>query len=62
MNTLKRNFTALIASLVLLMAVLIVLSMTLSSSADAAESQDFPMPVSVNALMVTMIDYSAHYI
>ena len=62
MNTLKRNFTALIASLVLLMAVLIVLSMTLSSSADAAESQDFPMPVSVNSLMVTMIDHSAHYI
>ena len=62
MNSLKRNFTALIASLVLLMAVLFVLNMTLVNSVDAAEGPDFPVPVSVNALMVTMIDHSAHYI
>lgn len=62
MITLKRNFTALVTSLVLMMIALGILSMTLASSVDAAESQDFPMPVSVNALMVTMIDHSAHYI
>lgn len=62
MNSLKRNFTALILSALLLMATVIALSITSSNFADAAENQDFPMPVSVNALMVTMIDHSAHYI
>ncbi|PCJ43604.1 MAG: hypothetical protein COA71_01665 [SAR86 cluster bacterium] len=62
MSSLKRNFAALISSLVLLMLALFVLSVVLANSADAAESQDFPVPVSVNALMVTMIDHSAHYI
>ncbi len=62
MNSLKRNFTALIASLLLLMLALAALSIVVAKTADAAENQNFPVPVSVNALMVTMIDHSAHYI
>jgi hypothetical protein len=33
----------------------------LGKSANAAE-ETFPVPVSINALMVTLIDHSAHYI
>ncbi len=62
MSTLNRNFSALISSLVMLMLALITLSIELVKPAEAAENQDFPVPVSVNALMVTMIDHSAHYI
>ena len=62
MNTFKRNLTFLVVSLALMMTVLFVLSVTPTKSVEAAENQDFPMPVSVNALMVTMIDHSAHYI
>ncbi len=62
MDSLKRNFTALIAALVFVMVALAVLSIVLANNAQAAEDQDFPVPVSVNALMVTMIDHSAHYI
>ncbi len=62
MNSLKRNFTMLISALLLLTAGLITLSFALSNSAQAAEGHDFPLPVSINALMVTMIDHSAHYI
>ncbi len=53
MNVLKRNFTALIAALVFVMVALAVLSMVLANNAGAAEDQDFPVPVSVNALMVS---------
>jgi hypothetical protein len=62
MDSLKRNFTALIAALVFVKVALAVLSIVLANNAQAAEDQDFPVPVSVNALMVTMIDHSAHYI
>lgn len=62
MGTLKRNFTALITALVLLAILLVVLSMMLANFAQAAERQESPVPVSVNSLMVTMIDHSAHYI
>ena len=62
MSTLNRNFTALISSLALLMPILITLSIELVKPAEAAENQDFPVPVSVKALMVTLIDHSAHYI
>ena len=62
MNTIKRNSTALMASFILMMVVIFVLNGALTKSVEAAENQNFPMPVSVNALMVTMIDHSAHYI
>tara|TARA_R110000772_G_scaffold63282_14_gene141787 strand:- start:306 stop:860 length:555 start_codon:yes stop_codon:yes gene_type:complete len=62
MGTLKRNFTALITALVVLALLLVALSMMLANFAQAAERQEFPVPVSVNSLMVTMIDHSAHYI
>ena len=63
MNTLKRNFTWLIVSLFALVFVLVAFSMAFSSKVVAAPADDdFPMPVSINALMVTLIDHSAHYI
>jgi len=62
MSSIGRTFTALIASLVLLMLALFALSMILGNSAGAAERQEFPVPVGVNVLMVTMIDHLANYI
>ncbi|MDC0598711.1 hypothetical protein OAP18_02580 [Gammaproteobacteria bacterium] len=63
MSALKRNFTWLILSLFAVVFLLIFLSVFLSKSVSAATSdQDFPVPVSINALMVTLIDHSAHYI
>ncbi len=62
MYSLKRNFVAWSFSVAFLVLALIALSLVSGKPAGAAENQDFPMPVSVNALMVTMIDHSAHYI
>ncbi len=62
MDTMKRNFTYLLAALILMALMFIALAMFLASSAEAAEDMDLPVPVSVNSLMVTMIDHSAHYI
>lgn len=62
MDTMKRNFTYLLAALILMALAFIALAMFLASSAEAAEDTDLPVPVSVNSLMVTMIDHSAHYI
>lgn len=62
MGSLKRNFTALLTSLVLLALFLVALSVILTRTAQAADQQEFPVPVSVNSLMVTMIDHSAHYV
>ena len=62
MNSLKKNYAAWSVSFLFLVLALIALSMASGKSAGAAENQDFPVPVSVNALMVTMIDHSAHYI
>jgi len=63
MDAMKRNFTLLLSALILMALIFIVLSMTLASRAQAAEDMAIPpVPVSVNSLMVTMIDHSAHYI
>ncbi|MDC1435890.1 hypothetical protein N8303_01350 [Gammaproteobacteria bacterium] len=62
MNSLKKNYAAWSVSFLFLVLALIALSMASGKSAGAAENQDFPVPVSVNALTVTMIDHSAHYI
>ena len=61
MSSLSRNFTKLISALIAVLIFLIILSITLSGSVTAAEAK-FPGPVSINALMVTLIDHSAHYI
>ena len=58
MLTLKPKSPVVLARLVLSAA----LSMILVTVTGAAERQDFPVPVSVNAVMVTLIDHSAHYI
>lgn len=62
MHTINKNYIGLTISIGLIALLLISFSMTLSKPVAAAENQDFPMPVSVNSLMVTMIDHSAHYI
>lgn len=62
METMKRNFTLLLTALIVMALVFIVLAMFLASSVQAAEETDSPVPVSINSLMVTMIDHSAHYI
>lgn len=63
MNPLTKSFIWLIGSLFGLVFFLIFLSMMLSSPAQAQPaSNNFPVPVSTNALMVTLIDHSAHYI
>lgn len=57
---LRGNFTRLIRGII---ALPIVLATTLTSSARAAEAaQPLEMPVSVNALMVTLVDHAAHHI
>jgi hypothetical protein len=61
MDILKLNFIKLIAALCGVMVLLVVLSMGLASPAKAAEAP-LEVPVSINALMVTLIDHSAHYI
>ncbi|MAM69909.1 MAG: hypothetical protein CMP91_02020 [Gammaproteobacteria bacterium] len=62
MEVMKRNFTILIICLLIMSLSFIALSMSLASKAEAAEAGEIPMPVSINSLMVTMIDHSAHYI
>jgi hypothetical protein len=62
MSSLSRNFTKLIITLIGVLVFLVVLSVILAKSANAAEEVTFPVPVSINALMVTLIDHSAHYI
>lgn len=60
--SLSRNFTKLMISLSGVLISLIAPSFILSKSANAAEENVLPVPVSINALMVTLIDHSAHYI
>lgn len=70
MHPLKKTFIQLIVGLFVLMFALIALSMILAKKVQAAEpvveaaseSTVLPNPVSINALMVTLIDHSAHYI
>lgn len=59
MNMLRRHFIKL--GLVLF-GVLVLLIMLSSSLAKAAEPAPLEMPVSINALMVTLIDHAAHHI
>jgi len=62
MNPLKQNFTRLLIGLFGVMFFLFFLSTFLANSLQAADADDVPMPVSINALMVTLIDHSAHYL
>jgi hypothetical protein len=41
---------------------LVALSILLAKKVQAAEDTVLPVPVSINALMVTLIDHSAHYL
>jgi hypothetical protein len=62
--SLRRNFVKLIAALFGVMFLLIALSTLLAQKAGAAEGETMKvdMPVSINALMVTMVDHAAHHI
>jgi hypothetical protein len=66
MHPLKKNFIQLIIGLFAILFGLIALSMILAKKVQAAEpvadATVLPNPVSINALMVTLIDHSAHYI
>lgn len=65
MSSLKLNFIKLIVALCGVMILLFVLSMTLARKVQAAEAgatEPLDVPVSINALMVTLIDHSAHYV
>jgi len=67
MSQLRKNFTYLMSGLIGVMIFLIILAMTLASNSVAAQATDadgqvLTPPVSLNALMVTLIDHSAHYI
>ncbi|MBT7950718.1 MAG: cytochrome c [Gammaproteobacteria bacterium] len=46
----------------LLGQVLAIFLLTSTSFISIAEKNDIPLPVSINALMVTLIDHSAHYV
>lgn len=59
---LRRNFTRLMGVLFAVLVLLVVLSMSLANEASAQEIAPVEMPVSVNAVMVTMIDHAAHHI
>ncbi len=67
MSQLRKNFTYLMSVLIGVMIFLIILAMTLASNSAAAQQQSaashvLAPPVSLNALMVTLVDHSAHYI
>jgi hypothetical protein len=62
-NALRRNFIKLSVVLFGVLILLVVLSTILARSATAAENAaQVEMPVSINALMVTLIDHAAHHI
>jgi hypothetical protein len=62
MVSLKRNFITLVIVLTVVMVLLILFSVNLAKDAKAAAAQRVEMPVSINAIMVTLIDHSAHHI
>lgn len=66
MSQLRKNFTYLMSVLIGVMIALIILAMTLASNTAAAQAAEggrvLTPPVSLNALMVTLVDHSAHYI
>lgn len=62
MSALKQNFIKLMVVLFGTLIFLVVLSMGLASRVTAADANTLEVPVSINALMVTLIDHSAHYL
>ncbi len=62
MVSLKRNFIKLVIALTAVMMLLILFSVNLAKTAQAAVPGKVEMPVSINAIMVTLIDHSAHHI
>ncbi len=62
MTPLKRNFFKLGIALSMVLLLLVVLSTSLAQRVHAQSSTSVEMPVSINAIMVTLIDHSAHYI
>jgi hypothetical protein len=62
--SLRRNFIKLSFVLFGVLILLVVLSITLARSANAAEPDvaRVEMPVSINAVMVTLVDHAAHHI
>jgi hypothetical protein len=62
-NSLRRNFIKLTIVLFGVLVLLAALSTILARTAAAAENTvQVEMPVSINALMVTLIDHAAHHI
>ncbi|MDT8399150.1 MAG: cytochrome c [Pseudomonadales bacterium] len=61
MSTEKLHFRKLIIAMTVLVLILVFASMALSARAASADG-GLPVPVSINALMVTLIDHSGHYI
>lgn len=65
MSQLRKNFTYLMTVLIGVMLALIILAIALASNTAAAQDAEgrvLAPPVSLNALMVTLVDHSAHYI
>lgn len=62
MVALKRNFIKLMIVLTVVIFLLILFSANLAQKAEAAVAPKVEMPVSINAIMVTLIDHSAHHI
>lgn len=62
MNALKLDFMKIIMVISAIMLLLFALSINFSRTVRAAESPKLEVPVSINAVMVTLIDHSAHYI
>jgi hypothetical protein len=62
MDSIKQNFTKLLLMLFGTLILLAVLSMLLADRVQAANETKLAVPVSINALMVTLIDHSAHYL
>jgi hypothetical protein len=62
MTQLRHNFTKLTIVLFAVLLLLIALSTFLAQSAAAAEAPPVEMPVSINAIMVTLVDHAAHHI
>jgi hypothetical protein len=55
-------YSARVMLIVSALFVLLVFTGIARPAAIAAENQSFSVPVSINALMVTLVDHSAHYI
>jgi hypothetical protein len=62
MTSLKHNFSKFGLGLSAVLVLLTTLSATHARRASAASDARVEMPVSINAIMVTLIDHSAHHI